>query len=211
MSVLKGEGTTIILYGSTSVSTGARSHPGYLARPDLIGEWPTVVLVSPSYEAASSVNAICRDIARHGMAAVAPHAGGLAAFTNFITNPAGTWSNAQLGYAVLAFGDGSLTAIEESASSPLVTSLVLVDPVIEDRAVALLSGVGVPILGCSGREAFDGVDAARDAAPQAEWVVYEGVGSQYWNINADEYVAVAAEDTADRVLEFLPRSLPPKL
>ena len=211
MSVLKGEGTTVILYGSTSVSTGSRSHPGYLARPDLMGEWPTVVVVSPSYDAASSVGDICRLIARHAMAAVAPGPGGLSAFVKFIINPAGLWSNAEHGFGLLAFGDGSLTAVEHAASSPLVASLALVDPVIGDRAVALLGDVDVPILGTSGREVLDGVELAREAAPHAEWVVYDGVGAQFWNINADEYDVGAAEDTTDRVLEFLPGTLPPKI
>ncbi len=211
MSVLKGEGTTVILYGSTSVSTGSRSHPGYLARPDLIGEWPTVVVVSPSYDAASSVGDICRLIARHGMAAVAPGPGGLSAFVKFIINPAGNWSNAEHGFGVLAFGDGALTAIGQAASSPLVASLALVDPVIGDHAVALLGELDVPILGTSGREALDGVDRARQAAPHADWVVYDGVGAQFWNINADEYSAGAADDAADRVLEFLPDTLPAKI
>ncbi len=211
MSVLKGEGTTVILYGSTSVSTGSRSYLGYLARPDLMGEWPTVVVVSPSYNATASVHDICRMIARHGMAAVAPGPGGLGAFIKFIINPAGHWSNAEHGFGLLALGDGALSAIEQAASSPLVASLTLVDPVIGDRAVALLSEVSVPILGTSGREALDGVDLARQAAPQAEWVVYDGIGAQFWNINADEYVAGAAEDTMDRVLEFLPGTLPPKI
>lgn len=211
MSVLKGEGTTVILYGSTSVSTGSRHFPGYLARPDLIGEWPTVVVTSPSYDAASSINDICRLIARHGIAAVAPGPGGLDAFIDFITNPAGDWSNAEYGFGMLAFGDGAAEAIGEIVGSTLVTTLAVVDPVLNDDVVELLGRVDVPILGCSGREAADGVDRARAAAPRAEWALYEGAGSQYWNINADEYVAAAAADTGDRVIEFLARSLPARI
>ena len=211
MSVLKGEGTTVILYGRTSVSTGSRHYPGYLARPDLMGEWPTLVVVSPSYDASSSIHDICRLIARHGIAAVAPGPGGLDAFIDFIVNPAGDWSNAEYGFGVVGFGDGAGPALEEAASSDLVTTVALVDTVIDDRAVELLAEIDVPVLGCSGREALDRVDEARAAASHAEWAVYDGAGEQYWNINADEYVAAAAEDTADRVIAFVARSLPSKI
>ncbi len=212
MSVLKGEGTTVILYGSTNVSTGARSYPGYLARPDLKGQWPTVVVVGPSdSSAAPSVRAICRGIARHGIAAVAPDAGGLEAFVGFITNPAGHWSNAEYGYGVLGLGDGSAGAIEAARTSELAAALALVDPVLDDAAVAGLGEVDVPLLGCVGRDAAEGVEAARAGAPQSQWVLYDGVGAGYWDINGDGYVASAAEDTEDRVIEFFSVPLPAKL
>ena len=211
MSVLKGEGTTVMLYGSTNVSTGSRSHAGYLARPDLKGAWPTVVVVAPSDGAASSVKAICRHIARHGIAAVAPTADGLDAYVGFITNPAGDWSNAEYGFGVLALGDGSESAIAAAVASDLVMALALVDSVLDVAAFAALGRIEAPVLGCSGREASGGVDEARAAAPQAEWVLYDGAGAGYWDIDADEYVAVAADDTGDRVVEFFTKNLPERV
>ncbi len=212
MSVLKGEGTTVMLYGSTSVSTGSRSYPGYLARPDLMGEWPTVVVVPPSsYGAFSSVNAICRVIARHGLAAVAPATGGMDAFIRFITNRAGHWSNAEYGFGILGLGDGSGAAIDKTASLGLVASLALVDPELGDDAVALLDEVAVPLVGFSARDASAVVDEARAAAPHAEWVVYDGAGARYWDSDAEGYTSAAAEDTADRVIEFFARSLPQRV
>lgn len=211
MSVLKGEGTTVMLYGSTDVSTGSRSYPGYLARPDLRGEWPTVVVTSPLDGAASSVKAICRAIARHGVAAVAPAPGGLDPFIGFITNPAGHWSNAEYGFGILSVGDGSTADTTAAVASGLVSSLALVDPTLDQATLGLLTEVAVPVLGCSGREGLAGLEDARAAAPHAEWVVYDGVGAQYWNINADGYDRVAAEDTRDRVIEFFAESLPVKI
>jgi hypothetical protein len=208
LSVLKGEGTTVMLYGSTNVSTGSRSHAGYLARPDLKGEWPTVVVVAPSDSAASSEKAICRHIARHGIAAVAPAAGGLDAYIGFITNPAGDWSNAEYGFGVLALGDGSEMAIAEAAASDLVVALALVDSVFDLAAIAGLGRIEAAVLGCSGREASEGVDEARAAAPQAEWVLYDGAGAGYWDIDAEGYRPAAADDTGDRVVEFLAKTLP---
>jgi len=211
VSVLKGEGTTVILYGSTDVSTGSRSYAGYLARPDLRGEWPTVVVTSPADGAASSVNAICRAIARHGVAAVAPAPGGLDAFLGFITNRAGNWSNAEYGFGVLGLGDGSESAISAAAASDLVVALAVVDPVFDEAATSMVGDVTVPVLGCSGRDASEGVDEARRAMPQAEWVVYDGAGAGYWDIDADGYVAAAADDTGDRVVEFFSKTLPERV
>jgi dienelactone hydrolase len=200
-----------MLYGSTNVSTGGHSYDGYLARPDLMGEWPTVVVVSPLFEAASSVKSICRVIARHAIAAVAPAAGGLDAYTGFITNPAGHWSNAEYGFGVLGLGDGSEPAILEATASELVVALALVDPVLDDGVVSMLAGIEIPMLGLSGRDVAAGVDAARSAAPHAEWVIYDGVGAGYWNIDGDEYVAAPAEDTGDRVVEFFSKTLPARV
>jgi hypothetical protein len=210
VSVLEGEGTTVILYGSTDVSTGARSYDGYLARPDLIGEWPTVVVVSPSDGVSSSVKAICRGLARHGIAAVAPAAGGLDVFIRFITNPAGHWSNAEHGFGVLGLGDGCGAAVAGAAESDAVVALALIDPALDDVVVAALDEVDVPVLGCAARDAAS-VQEARAAAPQSEWVLYDGVESGYWDVNSDAYVANAAEDTESRVVEFFSGPLPARI
>ena len=211
MSVLKGEGTTVMLYGATNVSTGARSYPGYLARPDLRGEWPTIVVASPANEPASSVNAICRGIARHGLAAAAPAPGGLDAFIGFITASTGHWSNAEHGFGMLGLGDGSTAAIAEAAASDLVAAIAIIDPVLDEAALRMFGEVTVPLLGCVGRDVSEGLDEARAAAPQAEWVVYDGAGSAYWDIDADGYSPAAAEDTQDRVVEFFTKNLPERI
>jgi dienelactone hydrolase len=211
VSVLKGEGTTVILYGSTSVPTVSRQYGGYLARPDLIGEWPTVVVVAPLDGAGSAVRAICRLIARHGIAAVAPESGGLDAFVGFITNPAGRWSNAEHGYGVLAIGDGTTEALTHASSSLLVTGAALVGPQLDDSALTALEQLRVPLLGCAADADGDGVDRARLAAPQGEWVIYKGADPRYWDVDAAGFAAAAASDTSDRVLEFFAESLPPRI
>ena len=72
MSVLKGEGTHPILFGSTSIAVGTRIQGGYLARPDLTGEWPTIVVVASEWGVTSSTKDLCRKMARRGFAAIAP-------------------------------------------------------------------------------------------------------------------------------------------
>jgi dienelactone hydrolase len=211
VSVLKGEGTTVILYGSTSVPTVSRQFGGYLARPDLTGEWPTVLVVAPSNGAGSAVRAICRLIARHAIAAVAPESGGLDAFVAFITNPAGHWSNAEYGYGVLGIGDGATEAITHASSAHLVSAVALVGPELEATALDALEQLRVPLLGCAAAADDDGLDRARAAAPQGEWVIYKGADPRYWDIDADGFAPTAASDTSDRVLEFFADALPEKI
>ncbi len=209
MTVLEGEGTTLILFGSTNVSTGAAGFGGYLARPDLRGEWPTVLLVAPSKGADSSIRAICRLLARNGMAAVAPERGGIAPFADFITNPAGFWSNAEDGYGVIGFGDGAWAAVTQAVNEP-VASLALVGGEFGDGVAEALVSVTCPVLGCAGKEGLDGLDEIRGAAPHAEWVLYGGVGPDYWNIDAEGFSPKGAEDTGARTVEFFANTLPAK-
>ena len=72
MSVLKGEGKVPILFGSSSIAAGSVIHRGYLARPDLTGEWPTIIVLAGAWGVTSSIKDICRRLARHGFAVVAP-------------------------------------------------------------------------------------------------------------------------------------------
>lgn len=152
MSVLKGEGKHPILFGSTSIPAGTRIHRGYLARPDLAGEWPTLVLVADAYGVTSSVKDLCRRLARHGYAALAPdlyrgaapsrsegeraaleaalaipEGRALADFRDlveFITNPAGHWSSAEHGFGVVGVGAGGrLAAVASRAADAAALAL----------------------------------------------------------------------------------------
>lgn len=139
MSVLKGEGKVPILFGSTSIAVGTLTHRGYLARPGLAGEWPTIIVVPSEWGVTSAMKDVCRRLARHGFAAVAvdlhrgkapgraedsddaaaatravpaPRAANdLDAIVEFIENPAGFWSNAEQGFGILAFGEGGRFAV----------------------------------------------------------------------------------------------------
>lgn len=155
MSVLKGEGKVPILFGSTSIAAGSVIHGGYLARPDLAGEWPTILVMSSAWGVTSSTKDICRRLARQGFAAVAPdlyvgaapsrsaplelaervaaHVSGrrtgaiIEDIVEFVQNPAGYWSNAERGYGILSVGSGARPAIA-AATSADVASLAMVSP-----------------------------------------------------------------------------------
>ncbi len=71
MSVLPHEGTHPILYGSIGVPVGSGFQPGYLARPDLSGAFPAVLVLHDIYGLTSHEKELCRRLARHGLVALA--------------------------------------------------------------------------------------------------------------------------------------------
>lgn len=71
MAVLPHEGKYNILYRSFAVPVGAGSQPGYLARPDQIGQYPGVLVLPDIYGVTSFEKGICRWLARNGFVAIA--------------------------------------------------------------------------------------------------------------------------------------------
>ncbi len=250
MSVLKGEGDTLILYGTIDVPVGARTLSGYLARPDLAGEWPTVMIVPSAWGVTSSVKDICRRIARHGLAAIAPDPyrgdapdrtvpvevaskgfvaipsarlmADLEGVAEFLANPAGFWSNAEDGFGLLGFGDGGVVAADAASHLTGIRSLAVVGaplaaadglPLPGDLVVAM-GGVEVPTLGVFGkadpRFDADRFSALREAAPQAEFALYENAPDNFWDDWLDGYDDAAFRDLIDRVGGFFHRTLPPR-
>ncbi len=177
MSVLKGEGKVPILFGTSSIAAGSRTHEGYLARPDLAGEWPTVLVVPDVFGVSSSVKDLCRRIARQGFAAIGvdpyekkPPGRSLAHdeitasyhrldtdrvlrmildVVRFLRNPAGFWSSAEHGYGVLALGEGLRFVLPLlTAAQPEVLGLAYTAQT--DESNARLARFGGPILGVWG-------------------------------------------------------------
>ena len=234
MSVLKGEGKVPILFGAKSVVSGALTHETYLARPDLTGEWPTVVLVPPAWGLTSSVKDIARRLARHGVAVVAVdlHRGKAprratareeaeAAFeaipasrvqrliddvVDYIVNPAGFWSSAEHGFAVMGMGRGGGHAITAAAAHD--AALVLAAASLEVASLAAVTG---PVLGIYGREdevvPLEVVMEARAAAPHAEWVLYERLGHDFMDDHAEGFDLEAYADAVERIAAFCEKHL----
>lgn len=71
MSILPGEGEHLILYTPFRLPAGTQLHPGYLARPNVVGAFPTVIVVHDIFGLASHEKEVCRRLARHGLTAVA--------------------------------------------------------------------------------------------------------------------------------------------
>lgn len=234
MTVLKGEGKFPILYGTTSVSAGPLTRTAYLARPDLAGEWPTIVLAVSAWGVTSAVKDLCRRLARRGLAAVAPdvHRGvrpprnadreavnaayaalgdgsvtsDLQIVSSFVTNPAGFWSNAVEGFGLLGLGAGGEHALLAARAGVGDAVCIAYAPVDAAHAVTM------PLLGLYGRDdsvvPVEAVLAFRDAVPHGEFVLYEGVGHDFLDDYGDDYAAAAASDALDRMTGFFLKQLP---
>lgn len=257
MSVLKGEGKVPILFGSTSISVGSLTHGAYLARPDLEGEWPTIVVVPSAWGVTGAMKYLTRRLARQGFAAICPDlfSGSrptrsvakseavratlalpatqvrrdLDHIVRFITNPTGFWSSAEHGFGIVGFGLGGYGAAglaESYPGSPLAivgTELEMTlpeDPADDDAETGAspppfgewLGRLGGPLLVIYGREdasaPVEDVLALREAAPHGEWVLYEGVGGDFFDDDHPGFDNGAQVDSIDRLSEFFGKHLP---
>lgn len=223
MAVQAGEGTIELFFGSISIPAGAKTLSGYLARPDGEGEWPTVLVFGPEPRPVSSVKNICRILARHGIAALAPdmtddsETNALIAsrVARFMTNPSGSWSNAQFGYGVLAFGNGILDASSIAARDGRVLAIVSISSTLGPQVVENLAAASIPGLWIGSRS--DGsvdVDvsvAAQIPLPQTSFVIHADADEGFWDDGADGFDEQIAADTADRLISFLADELPPRV
>ena len=71
MATLPHEGTFNILYGGFQIPAGSYLSSGYLARPDVVGAFPVVLVLPDIYGLTSFEKDLCRRLARQGVACVA--------------------------------------------------------------------------------------------------------------------------------------------
>jgi carboxymethylenebutenolidase len=230
MSVIEGEGTHLILYGTYTMPDGS-SIAAHIARPDLGGTYPTVIVAHSARGLSSHVKALCRHLARHGFAVIAPDLyrgsdtgfddldAAVAAFDDAGRGPSraleaaldsarmpGTaWaSTEQIG--LLALGHGGIPAVSLAAAEPELDALVLAYVPVDGLAEAL-AGSDVPILGLYGGEDEvtppDGARELRSALGRGEFRIYAGVGHEFLDDGGGTYDHGAADDALDRVREFL--------
>jgi dienelactone hydrolase len=238
MSVLKGEGKVPILFGMKSVTAGAITHQAYLARPDLAGEWPTLLVVPSAWGVTSSMKDLARRLARRGVACVVvdlyrgdPPArraepetaeaalGAIAEgrarrdlddVVRYVTNRAGFWSSAESGLGIMGIGAGGTHALGAALATDAVLVLASSLPSVE-----LLENVTAPMLGIAGKDddtvAIDDVMAARAVVPHAEWVLYDGVGNDFLDDYRSGFDLEAMQDAVERIAEFCEKHLPSRI
>ena len=230
MSVIEGEGTHPILYGTYTMPDGS-SLAAHIARPDLSGTYPTVIVAHSARGLTSAVKALCRHLARHGFAVIAPdlYRGGgrrfgdldeaiaefealgrgpvraLEAAVESARMPGTSWaSGAQIG--LLALGHGGVPAADLAAADGEIDALVLAY-VPTAGLDELLAGSRVPILGVYGGDDAvappDGARALRTALGRGEFRIYSGVEHEFLDDGGDTYDRGAADDALDRVRAFL--------
>lgn len=71
MATMAHEGTFNILYGGFGIPAGSDLASGYLARPDMVGQFPVVLVLPDIYGVTSFEKDLCRRLARQGLAAIA--------------------------------------------------------------------------------------------------------------------------------------------
>ena len=223
MAVQTGEGTENIIYGTTSVPAGPRTLGGYLARPDGQFEWPTVLVFGPRSVPTGSIKNICRVFARHGIAALAPDLTGeperdakiAASMAQFITNPAGDWSNAEYGYGVVGFENGLGDAAALAAVDGRVLAVAAVGADVTTEMIDRFEGVDVAGMYIAGRRDetvdVDEVLDQRDRLSQTTFVLYSDGDTGFWNDDADGFDEKLFDDALDRMIAFMGRQLPPRV
>lgn len=234
MSVLKGEGTHLILYGPSPIPARTQIHPGYLARPDVSGRFPVVVVVPDVRSITSGVKALCRVLARHGLAALAydPYRGAApksradddeaqAAFAAInpkriqadlgdVARYLRTVGWAAPAHGLLGIGAGGPAALRFATGHG--RSLALAHAPLDDAAVAIIDGLDLPVLGLYGKDgatSMDMVRRAHEASVDGEWALYEGVGDSFLDDSTPGYDAPAFEDASKRLIAFFSRTLAP--
>ncbi len=238
MAVLPHEGTHSIMYGPWPIPIGSRQRTAYLARPDAAGQFP-VVLVLPTLDGLTGFEKdLCRKFARSGLIAIAldfyRHGGEpLAAYNRltdtraltdvdeaheFIESDDVSWAvSGDIG--ILGLDVGGRFGIITAATRPWVKSLaVAYTPLTgdEDREYQVADHLGhlpVPVLGLYGADdtLIDAstVDEAQRRNDHGSWILYEGAGHGFLDVDADLYNADAAADADARIVEFFRATLPP--
>ena len=238
MAVLPHEGTHPIMYGSWPLPIGSSLRTQYLARPDAAGRFP-VVLVLPTLDGISGFEkGLCRAIARWGLAAIGVNfyrrAGDpmdaydtlpdrqamkdLDEIHEFVVSDDVTWAvSGEVG--ILGVDVGGRFALIAGATRPWVRSIAVVSTPLtgdEDReyqVAGYLDNLPVPVLGLYGTEddlvAIETVDEAQRRNEHGQWLLYEGAGHSFLDVEAEQYHADASADALPRLIDFFKATLPP--
>lgn len=221
MALLKGEGTHQILYGTADIFSGLRHNRGYLARPDHSGSFPTVLLAHGHDGITSSVKAFARRLARYGLAVVGPDlyrgvrsewpslkrtVADLTDALFWMESEDTPWVKPGL-VGMLAVDEAAPAALHFAADADVIGGVVLISPALHSQHPSL----PVPILGFYGKDESVGNESrtAREALPQAEWVLYGGVSHGLIDESAEDYRWEVAEDVADRTVALFHQTLRP--
>lgn len=228
------------MYGPWPLPVGAGHRTGYLARPDKAGTFP-VVVVLPTIEGLTSFEKdLCRRLARNGIVGIAVdfyRSGDDAldaynqlsdrrAITDldevheFIISEDVDWA-ADGGIGLFGADVGGRFALMAAARRDWALSAVVAYTPLtgdEDREFLVADSLGhlpIPILGLYGSADdlidSDSVDEAQRRNEHGQWLLYDGAGHGFLDIEHENYEASAADDAHARILAFFQSSLPKAL
>jgi carboxymethylenebutenolidase len=237
MAVLSHEGTHPIMYGSWPLPIGSGLRTGYLARPDTAGQFP-VVLVLPALDGLTGCEKdLCRLFARSGLVAIAidfyrQSGDPLQAYDDlsdaraltdidevheFVDSNDVAWAvSGDVG--ILGVDVGGRFAIAAAASRSWVTAISIAytpltgDDDREFQVADYLDHLPVPVLGLYGAEDelidVATVDEAQRRNEHGLWILYDGAGHGFLDVDGDLYHTDSAADAGARLIDFFKASLP---
>lgn len=237
MAVLSHEGTYPILYGTWPLPFGAAHRKGYLSRPDRAGRFP-VVFVLPTLAGLSSLEKdFCRRLSRNGIVGVAidlyrGDETALAGYESlsdhraltdldevheFILSDDVDWANPD-GVGLLGTDVGGRFALMAGSRREWVRSVAVAyspltgDEEREFQVASALASLPIPVLGLYGAadELIDAssVDEAQRRNEHGQWLLYEGAGHGFLDLDGGTFQPDAADDAWARILAFFQATLP---
>jgi len=236
LAVLSHEGTYPIMYGSWPIPVGASHRNGYISRPDVAGKVPVVFIIHDLDGLSSVEKDLCRRFAREGFAAISIDLYGergdpldlynsltddralyvLDELHQFLVSDDVAW-NAEDRVGILGTDVGGRFGVIKAATRDWVRSLALCytpltgDEEREHQVAGYLDHLPVPVLGLYGAEdeLIDNasIDEAQTRNDHGQWLLYEGVGHGFFDIDGDGFDQSAADDAFARLVAFFKGSL----
>ena len=209
MSVLEGEGRVPIIFGSLSLPEPPH-RPAYIARPDLGGEFTTVVVAPDESGVTPAVKALAQHLARWGYAVIVPEMrsdfdAAVRDLTDAVDSariPGTEWASPER-IALVAIGSGGSIA-PVVAAEERVPALVMVSATLDRDLLAAAPGALLVFHGADDEAApADEVKDMREDLGRGEWILYRGVGSDFFDDASPTFDAGASDDVRDRLVSFL--------
>lgn len=225
------------MYGTWPIPVGSGHRNGYIARPDEAGKVPVVFVIPGLDGMGSSEKDICRRLARSGFAALSidlygERGDGLDLYSGlsddralfvidelhqFVVSDDVVWK-VDDNVGILGKDVGGRFGLIKAATRDWARSLVLCytpltgDEEREHQVANYLDHLPIPVLGLYGAddEFIDSstVDEAQRRNEHGQWLLYEGVGHGFLDIDGEDFDQSAADDGFARIVAFFGASLP---
>lgn len=220
MAVLKGEGRVPIIYGELPLPVPP-NRSAYIARPDVEGEHPTVVLAHGGAGITPGTKALARYLARHGYAVMVPDltrgassdgdgfewaVSDLASGVDSAAIPGTAWAS-EFRLAIVGVGVGGVVASIVAVDTE-VGALVLAGAVLDVELLSKFDGALLVLHGAD--DDLAPAAEVRDwqqSVGRGEWIIYSGVGAGFLEEGSEGFDEAAATDAEGRIITFLDRLL----
>ena len=215
MAVLKGEGRFPMIFGTATLPVPP-NRTAYIARPDVEGEHPTVIIAHDQSGVSPGVKVIARYFARHGYSAIVPDltrgspsdddgfewtVSDLADGVESARIPGTEWAS-ESRIALVGIGVGGVPASIVAVESE-VGCLVLVGAALEADLLAAFGGALLVLQGADDELApSDEIRDLQQSLDRGEWILYPAVGSGFLDESSESFDAAVSADALSRITGF---------